>query len=158
MTRRQYDEGDGVVVPVGGGYAIGIIARAGKPRSNVLFGYFFGEKFDHIPGSDVFVGLDSSRAILIVKFSSLGLEDGSWTLVRCDWPWNREDWPLPDFRYHDTLTGRDWRRRLDESDLTRMIHQELVSKQEAARLPEQGLAGSRFLEQRLTRLINETNP
>lgn len=158
VTRRKYDEGDGVVVPLtGGSYGIGVIARTGRPRSGILLGYFFAETFDHIPGPGVFVGIDSSRAILIVKFSSLGLDDGSWTLVPRDWPWKRDDWPLPEFRYHDTLTGRDWRRRLDESDLTRMIHQELVSEQEAPRLPEQGLAGSRFLEQRLTRLINAVN-
>ncbi|MGH7485682.1 MAG: hypothetical protein ACREMY_08785, partial [bacterium] len=67
-----------MVVPLrDGSYAMGIIARAAA--SGILFGYFFGTTFDHVPAAEQFAGLKAGQAVLVIEFGSLGLRSGTWT-------------------------------------------------------------------------------
>lgn len=104
-------------------------------------------------GPAVFAGLRAEEAIWAIMFGYLGIRDGSWTIVHRSWPWSREAWPFPCFKNRDPITGRYWRRRIDESNLATMLHQEHISAEEADSLPQDGLAGAVFVEKRLSRLL-----
>lgn len=127
------------------------------PRAGILFGYFFGTRFEAVPEASEFARLSAGEAVWVVEFSYLGLRNGSLKLVRCTWPWNKEPWPFPSFSHRDPITGRYWRRRLDETDLATTLSQEPISEEEAIKLPEDGLAGAVFVEKRLSRLLGISN-
>jgi len=102
VKKLPYSEGSVFLVPLrSGGYARGVVARAG-PNGKVLLGYFFGPRLASIDG----VGLDDldpSKAILRVRFGDLGLVNGTWPVSGQVANWNRSEWPMPDFVRRDPL-------------------------------------------------------
>jgi len=73
--KLPYSEGSVFLVPLrDGGYARGVVARAG-PKGKILMGYFFGPRLatrDDMPLSD----LAPAQAILRMRFADLGLING----------------------------------------------------------------------------------
>ena len=143
-------EGDVIAVPlVGGGYGIGLVARK---KNRIMLGYFFNKIYQRIPIDLPASDLNSENIILIRIFSSLGIEEGSWPILKTPLVYNREEWPMPVFKMQEPLTGRFYAVAYDEvtvSEKTRYV----ISKEEADRLYEDGLAGYFALERRLTRLL-----
>src|SRR5437016_3923009 len=96
MKKLPYIEGSVFLVPLKtGGYARGVVARAG-PTGTGLFGYFFGPC---IPSIDVasLGDLHPSKAVLRLRFGDLGLINGKWPMIGMVPDWDRSQWRIPDF-------------------------------------------------------------
>jgi hypothetical protein len=147
-----YSEGDWFAVPLGGGgFAVGLVARA-NPRKAALLGYFFGPRRDELPDFKDVASLTSGAAVLVGICSHLGLSDGLWPILGRDPAWNREAWPMPVMIRHEELTGRYFRVYRDEEDLVERIREERIAPEEAEGPEDIGM-GAGFVESRLTRLL-----
>lgn len=103
-----YREGDVFAVPLRtNGFAIGVVARMPKERK-VLLGYFFGYRFDEVPGEKAIPVLNPSDAIKICRFGDLHLIDRKWPIISRLANWQRDDWPAPKFVRQDDLSKRAW--------------------------------------------------
>ena len=147
-----YSEGDLFAVPLdGGGYGVGTVARMNG--DGAVTGYFFGPRRDDVPSREEVEGLTAEGAILVQTFGDLGLMSGSWPIVGRLPGWRREDWRMPAFGRRDALTGRCFRVEYADDDPNSMPHEVEISAQECEQLPEDGAAGSGFIEARLSRLL-----
>lgn len=152
MPKVRYREGDWFAVPLrDSGYATGLIARA-NPKG-ALLGYFFGPRRLEIPPLHDVSGLRPGDAVLVRKFSHLGIVDGTWALLgRLD-GWKRQDWPTPVFVRYEELTGRSFHVFYDDNDPSRVLREKRVPPGEAEQAPKDGLMGAGFTEAILTRLL-----
>ncbi|MFB9923906.1 Imm26 family immunity protein [Amycolatopsis halotolerans] len=159
MTRRgakqKYREGDWFAVPLESGkYAVGLIARSTKKSHSIFFGYFFGPARAAVPSLSDIEGLRPDDAIWLSQFGDIGLHDGTWPVLGQSPGWDRADWPMPAFAHKDALIpDRYVRREYPNEDPGIHSTQQRISAEDAATLPEDGLAGSGFVEQRLTKLL-----
>ena len=96
------------------------------------------------------VGGDSSASR---RLMDLGLIRGNWPVIGQLPAWERHRWPMPAFGRREELTGRCWRVEYDDDDLNSRPRETLVAREECDRLPEDGAAGSAFVEARMTRLL-----
>lgn len=153
MARKlTYGEGDVFAVPLrDGGYGVGVVARMnGK---GAVLGYFFGRRYDEPPELGDLEDLVAIENVLVQCFGDLGLIRGTWPVVGRLPGWRREEWPMPAFGRREELTGRCWRVEYDDDDPNSRPREVLISLEECERLPEDGAAGSGFIEARLTRLL-----
>jgi hypothetical protein len=159
MTRRgakqKYREGDWFTVPLQDGrFAIGLIARTTKKSPSILFGYFFGPARDAAPELADTADLQPGSAVWVHMFGDVGLHAGTWHVLGQAPDWQRDGWPMPGFVHKDSLVpGRYTRRDYPEGDPGADPVESRVGEDEIAGLAEDGLAGSRFVEQRLTKLL-----
>ena len=142
-------EGDVFAIPLrDSGYAIGLIARENK---KMTLGYFFNKIYpeapEEVPASD----LDLANVIHIAKFSSLGIEEGVWPVLKSPFVFKREEWPMPVFQMYDSLRKIYLAVVYDETLLHDKRH--VIPEEEAKLLFESGLQGYGFVEARLTRLL-----
>ncbi|MGY2703348.1 Imm26 family immunity protein [Nocardioides sp. HB32] len=152
MVKLNYAEGDWFAVPLRTtGFALGIIARA-NPKA-ALLGYFFGPLRPHPPGLDDTTELLPHQAILVGRFSHLGIRGGSWPLLRQEPGWDRSAWPTPIFVRYEELTGRTFHVHYDDADPARLIGETLVARGLAEQGPRDGLMGAGYVELRLTALL-----
>jgi hypothetical protein len=152
MVRRVYSEGDWFAVPLRpAGYATGIVARAS--RGGVLLGYFFGPYHSNAPSLADTAGSVPEHAILTGMFGHLGLQEGSWSLLGRDPNWDRARWPMPVFVRYEELTGRSFYVHYDDADPSHLIHEDPAPPGHARQLPNDGLMGAGFVEERLTGLL-----
>lgn len=95
-------------MPLGrGGFAVGVIARA-NPKA-ALLEYFFGPlRSEEVP-SLADVAQLKADAVLVRRFSHLGVVEGRWPLLGSTVGWDRRDWPTPVFVRYEELTGRSFR-------------------------------------------------
>ncbi|SEC06121.1 RHS repeat-associated core domain-containing protein [Amycolatopsis tolypomycina] len=159
MTRRgakqKYVEGDWVAVPlVGGGYALGVIARTTKKSQSTLFGYFFGPKRETLPSLSDAEGLRREDALWTSVFGDVGLYDGSWVVLGRLADWDRDAWRMPAFVHRDSLVGLFSLVEYPGDDPGERPSRRRITEEEARGLPESGSAGSGFVEQRLTKLLS----
>ena len=150
--RQPYREGDLFAVPLTfGGYAIGVAARAN--RRGAVLGYFFGGWYESVPDADDVGQLTPSRAVLAQVFGDLGLVRGSWRVIAPLPGRRREDWPMPAFGRREELTGRCIRVEYSDDDPNSSPREIPVAAEECDRLPEDGAAGYRFVEAKLSTLV-----
>lgn len=149
MTRTQrYREGDWFVVPLfGGGFAVGVVARA-NPKG-VLLGYFFGPRRDQPPRLEDVTGLTPASACLVAHFGHLGLKGGQWQVLGRLPDWDRSEWPMPVFHRYEELTGRYIAVHYDPDDPNARVREVQITAVEADRLPQAGLAGAGYIERKL---------
>lgn len=159
MTRRgakqKYREGDWFAVPLDSGkYALGLIARSTRKSPSISFGYFFGPARGSVPLLSDLEGLQLGDAIWLSQFGNGGLHDRTWLVLGQSPDWNRADCPMPAFAHKDApIPDRYVRREYPNEDPGIHPTQQRISAEEAATLPEDGLAGSGFVEQRLAKLL-----
>lgn len=152
-----YQEGDLFAVPLeGGAYAAGLAART-SPQGVVL-GYFFGRRFGQPPETEEFRTIKADDAITVKTFGDLGLLRGDWPVIGRIPDWRREHWPMPAFGRTEPLTGRLLRVDYDDDNPNSRPREIEVSSVEFEDLPEDGLAGFEFVQQRLSRLLDQTGP
>lgn len=150
------EEGTAFAVPLREGekFAVGLVARA-APRGRILLGYFFGPARDRVPDLQELAGAGPSAAAYVARFGDLGLVDGSWPVIGRLPDWDRERWPNPQF----CRSVDDGRLALAvayaDDDIGELIDETRVSDADCRELPEDGMAGSGFVELRLTRLLRE---
>jgi hypothetical protein len=143
-------EGYLVAVPLNqNGYGLGLVARKNK---RVCLGYFFNRVYSTLP-MDVSPGeMDKKDVILIAKFSSLGIEDGSWPIIKSLQEFNPFDWPIPVFQGKDYLAERYFA-IVYEEDIMNEKKRYSISQQEASTLFEHGLHGYISLQNALSKRL-----
>src|SRR6476660_2401829 len=110
-----YSEGAVFAVPLrNGGYARGVVARAG-PEGKVLFGHFFGPRLDSVDQVNL-EGIEPGKSILSVIFGDLGLINGEWRLIGSMPNWQRGAWSMPEFVRREPIGKRAWRVRRSDVD------------------------------------------
>jgi hypothetical protein len=152
MPTVNYHEGDLFAVPLReGGFALGLVARAN--RDGVLFGYFFGPKYDSLPSLDLVGTLRVDDAILIRMFGHLGLLRGEWPILGQVPGWCRSDWYIPGLYRCEELTGRSFLVFYDDRNPNHMIREEELAPDSAVNQPKDGLSGAGAIEIVLTSLL-----
>jgi hypothetical protein len=133
-------EGEWFAVPLAGGFATGVVARArGAP---VLLGYFFGPRVPSPPSSVEAARAEPRDAVLVCRFGDTGLESGDWPRIGLDASFERADWTVADFGRTHALTDQTFRVVYDDDDPTIFVREEPVAADEAARLPADGMLGA----------------
>lgn len=143
-------EGDCFGVPLpGGGFGVGVAARLGPP--GLVLGYFSPMRFAEPPlARDSEFSADS--ALWIKLFGDLGFLERRWPILGAMHNWNPDEWPLPDFSHHEELTGRSYRITY-RGDLRNRPDQVPARPEDLVGLPEQGIAGAKFVELKLDRML-----
>lgn len=143
-------EGDCFGVPLpGGGFGVGLVARLGRP--GLVLGYFAPIRYKQIPSIDE-INFSAESAVWVKLFGDLGFLDKRWPVLGILTNWDSESWPLPDFSHHEELTGRCYRISYG-GDLRNSPEQMLVPPEDIVGLPEHGIAGAKFVELKLERLL-----
>jgi hypothetical protein len=143
-----YALGDVVAVPLRDhGFALGVVARAdGK---GIALGYFYSRRVDAVDDLTGSFELVAGDAAARIRFGDRGLMKGQWLVVGRVTDWDPRSWPVPEFCRDGQIVVRYDDQSLASSGVTR-------SASGGCRdLPEDGLAGSGFVEIRLTRLVAE---
>jgi hypothetical protein len=135
MRKRElpYREGDFFAVPLdGGGYAIGVLARA--DGRGCLLGYFFGPRRSELPGAEGVCALAPEDAARVMLVGDTGLLDGRWPIVHRPERWDRGRWPVPAFARH---YNRDTAFRVVYDDVTlSTLRETRCSPEDVRGLPE----------------------
>lgn len=152
----SYTEGDLFAVPLdGGGYSIGLVARV--DGEGAVFGYFFGSRFDELPMGEELGGLSPNDIALVRAFGDLGILRGDWPVIGQLPGWQREEWPSPVFGRRESLTGRLLRVEYADDKPSGRAREVEISEAELERLPEDGLAGFEFMQERLSRMLADSS-
>lgn len=155
--RVHYREGDWFAVPLrSGGYGVGRIARA-KPKSPILFGYFWGPRFEHVPPLAVVEGFHGQESVLVTRFGDLGIINGTWPLIGSA-ILSREEWLLPDFIRSHPLNGKSLVITYNPDNLTNEVVSRPASDAEIEMLPWDAISGFGAVEIRLTKLLSDQQP
>lgn len=149
-------EGQWFAVPLAGGHAVGLVSRAPR-RGSSLLGHFFGPLRPTLPRPEELNGLRPQDALLVARFEKDAILSGRWAAIGSVSRWNREDWPLPEFRMVDSyrLTGKSWVVKYSERNLDRFAGQrEVPSEQESEFPPNEGIFPAEHLEAYLAELLD----
>jgi hypothetical protein len=145
-----YSEGSVFAVPLrNGGYARGVVARAG-PEGKVLFGHFFGPRLDSVDQVNL-KGIEPGKSILSIIFGDLGLINGEWRLIGSMSNWQRGAWSMPDFVRRDPIGKRAWRVRRSDVDPAKIESE--VPIEFDIDLPPNQTSGYGAVELKLTKLL-----
>ncbi|WP_035060102.1 immunity 26/phosphotriesterase HocA family protein [Andreprevotia chitinilytica] len=137
------------------GYAIGVISRVSPGRGvKTGFGYFFGQRYKDVPSLSDIKGITPQDSIAMKMFSGLGFKNGTWLIIGVDDMWVRENWPMPAFARQDAVSGAFQKIRYDDHDPRKTLYESPCSRDEALKLPRDGLSGYGAVELVLTALIN----
>jgi hypothetical protein len=153
MAGLPYREGDWFAVPLpGGGYAVGLVARASR-IGKILLGYFFGPRRDEVPALSELLELQAGDAVLVDLFGDLSLYNREWPLLGSTPQWDRTRWPMPVFGEVDEDAGFGWRVEHPTEDPTIEPVLKRVSRAEASRLPEYHLMGAEAVADHLDGIL-----
>lgn len=157
MSKKiNYHEGDWFAVPLqSGGFGVGIVSRMNG--RGIVFGYFLKPRREEIFSLPATTMLSPRDAVLVCQFGDLGLINHRWPIVGRDPQWNRQRWPMPPFGHRDALRPIAWRREYDE-DRLKQIREVLISEDEYAKLPKDGLFGYIAVETVLNSIFDGGSP
>lgn len=146
MRKLPYCEGTWFAVPlVGGGFGVGIVARA-APKGKIMLAYFFGPKRSAPPTLAEVEGLKARDAVLRIMVGDLGLIRGEWPIVGQSSCWRRSEWPMPAFVLREGFGhGRRWLVCYADDDPSRRVATEAGSSQTNG-LGEDALYGAKAAE------------
>jgi hypothetical protein len=154
----HYSEGQWFAVPLRrGGYALGIIVRGGYKTKGGL-GYFFGPKYEDLPGDEATYEKHAEDALLIARFGDLGIVRGSWPLIQSTRPFSKEEWPIPKFGTEVPLPpGKGFIREYeqDSSGALICVRQTPVDADKIQKFPKDAVMGGGAVEIKLTKLLVE---
>jgi hypothetical protein len=140
-------------VPLGeAGFGLGLVAR--RDRRGIVLGYFAPVRFPRLPSLEAAAGAWSGQWVLVTLFGDLGLLDGTWSVVGKLPGWRRDEWPMPAFGHRDLLTGGYLRITYSE-DGGQEVDRRPISVEEFETLPDDGLAGSGYVETLLAIRLEE---
>lgn len=145
-------EGDVFVVPLRqGGYGIGLIAREHK---TITLGYFFDKIYSTVPEVLDTTDIDKWKVTLIGKFSTMGIENGEWPLIKTIINYDRNEWPIPILKMQHPITEQYFAVIYDDT----LINEErqLITEEEAEKLFSHGLYGYGALEKKLSAILAES--
>lgn len=154
--RLPYAEGSWFQVPLapGGPVAVGVAARI--DGTGGLLGYFF--LLDQVPTVAQLSTLKASDAQQVLKLGDLALMKGQWPILADPLPgWDREQWPLPEFKLFDDLRNR-WEIRTYDDRLRPPIKIREASDAEVKDLPKDGTCGAGAVEDVIKQLVGRNSP
>jgi hypothetical protein len=142
-------EGDVFAVPLlQGDYAIGLIARE---QNKITLGYFFRTIFKTLPEELDTTGINHWEVALIGKFSSLAIEKGEWPLLKTNFKFNRNNWPIPVLKMQDPLTEQYFAVLYDDTLVNEQRYK--ISIEEASELFGHGNYGYEALQKKLSTVL-----
>lgn len=150
----QFPEGTFFSLPLEDGrFAVGIIARRSPSKGKYLghFGYFWGPYLSVDACRINLDRLSPKNAQLNLITSGLHLKSGRWSVIGQKEPWDRKEWPFPDFYQHPPGTNIFYRVRFDEDDIGRMKLQELIP--DTQNLDEYSVSGAAAAEIKLSKAM-----
>lgn len=154
MKHTEVREGYWFAVPLdGGGFSLGLVARASKD-GKALFGYFFGPRMRDMPSLQKVSDLSPDKSLLMTKFGSYSLYHGEWPVLGMQRPWNRSDWPMPFFSRVDER-GKAVRVEYSEEDPSTCVREVPCSVEEAGEYLKDRMLGSHLVVRGLSRLLPE---
>lgn len=149
--KLKVKEGDVFAVPLlQGGFAIGLIARNHK-TSNL--GYFFAKIFTSVPNESDTAGISRWPVALIGQFSAIGIQEGEWPLLKTNFQFNREDWPIPVLKMQEPISEQYFAVIYDDTLFNEERHR--ITKEEADRLFGHGVYGYVALQKKLSSILAE---
>jgi hypothetical protein len=151
MTYKiNYKQGTYFAVPLrGGGYGIGVVARAKKA---CILGYFFGPRREFIPKLDEVLMLEPNSAVSVLRVGDLGLVKGEWPIIGEAKSWKQENWPMPVFIRREPITLRNWLVYYSNTDPSKVISEVRETHDRPDLLPD-SLSGYGAAEIKLTKLL-----
>lgn len=150
MANVKHEEGDWFAIPLtDGGFALGIVART---KGAAVLGYFFGPRRPEQPTLADATSCEPSDAVLVGRFSDLGIKRGEWPLLGRIPGWQREAWPIPVFVRHEELSGRSSHVFYDPDHPGKRLRDVQIGP-DVPQGPEDGMMGAGFVEERLSRLL-----
>ena len=120
--RINYAEGTCFAVPLrsGGGYGVGVVARARRNGPHIL-AYLFGPRRESVPRMDELSGLCHGSEVKVARTGDLYLIEGKWPIIGHLPNFQRSDWPFPKFTRSDEFTRRAWLVEYADDDPAREI-------------------------------------
>tara|TARA_R110002020_G_scaffold233021_1_gene444673 strand:+ start:1832 stop:2299 length:468 start_codon:yes stop_codon:yes gene_type:complete len=155
MAKCKYDEGSIFLVPLRtGGYARGVVSRC--DGRGLVFGYFFGPRFNSLPDEADVVRINTKDAILIGQFGDIGLQKGEWPIISRITNWERKSWPMPLFtssaEFDDYITVTEY----DDDTLdTKSVTTRHRSEFDHVELLKDQVMGYGSVEKKLTILLEK---
>ncbi|MBS4063776.1 MAG: hypothetical protein KGZ74_04410 [Chitinophagaceae bacterium] len=153
MKKIKLKEGDFFSIPLTqGGYGIGLVAREYR---TITLGYFFDIIYQNIPEKINDRDIRNWRIALIGIFSSLGIKNGEWPLLKTDFIFNKEEWPIPIFKTQEPLTEKYFAVKVD---ITLMNDERyLISEEEAKAYFKHVSYGYESLSKQLSTILYNKN-
>lgn len=151
--RVKVAEGDWFIVPVdGGGYCVGVVARHDSDHG--ALGYFFGPRHPKPPAPRV-EDYRPKDAVLIARFSDLGISSGEWPVVGHS-DVDHRAWPVPAFgRIHALIDGLGFR-KIYSDRLEDTSDAEVCELNDVRHLPYDSMHGAEALTAALRQVFEGT--
>ena len=147
-----YQEGTLFAVPLpGGGFGVGVVARA-TSEGKVILCYFFGPRRRQVPTLRDIGDVRPRDAVRVLRVGDLGLISGEWSVIGQSSNWRRSEWPIPAFLRADPLSGRAWLVEYDDSDPNHVIREIPIDGIDPS-LDRDSLSGSGAAERKLDALL-----
>ena len=153
MKQNKTKIKEGVIfgVPIGKGFAVGLMARY---SDHGILAYFLNRLYDNLPTVDE-IRFEKNDIIYIVKAGDLGLKNGSWPILGTLEKWNRDEWNVPVFYKKGLIDEKLY--AIHYNDELKFVRQEPIdSLENISRYPTDGTAGYEFVEKRLSKLLKRS--
>jgi hypothetical protein len=153
MKKIKPKEGNLFAIPLTqDGYGIGLVAREYK---TITLGYFFDIVYQDIPEKINDKDIRNWGIALIGKFSSPGIKNGEWPLLKTDFIFNKEEWPIPIFKTQEPLTEKYYAVKVDSTLMNDDRY--LISEEEAKAYFKHVLYGYESLRKQLSVILFDKN-
>jgi hypothetical protein len=145
---RYPDEGTWFLVPLGGGFAVGLVARGSKPPG-VGLAYFFGPIRPKGPAIDDVRALVPKDAVLAKRIGLSAIVSGEWPTIGVDPNWRRDQWPVPPFARFQSELVKGPREEVLFSDTDMLTVVAVRPSHRAEQLEDDGLSNPGYVEEDL---------
>lgn len=154
----RYDEGQWFAVPLrNGGFGIGVIVRGSYATKGGL-GYFFGPRYETVPGDEATWEKHAQQAVMITRFGDLGIINGRWPMIESSKPFIKENWPIPKFGIEVPYPpGKGFLREYAQNQKGEFIciKETPVDASDIAHYPRDAVMGGGAVEISLTNLLSQ---
>jgi hypothetical protein len=149
--RIKLREGDIFSVPIEDYYIIGIITRISSLK--VPFGFFYKSKFKEPPIVEE-IDFDNKESEIMFKgkFGIQGFKKQTWKIIGSIKKFDKENWPLPVF-YNKRFSLPGELIYLDDNLDVYKREKAPLSEESYEDFPDIDLAGSGYIEKRLSKLL-----
>jgi hypothetical protein len=120
----------------------------------MLLGYFFGPWRTSVTATSTPFDLQPEDAIYCANVGDSGIREGRWPELGKVSNFSRETWPQPLYRCQDPISGSWTVARFPEGDFAAPVEQRTATETEVQGLPDDGIDGHIFVQQRLNRLLS----
>lgn len=151
VRRTSYSEGDLFSIPLDDAHTALVLTARRGPRG-ISLGYFFGP---YSPDLDdvVITELRPDAAVLVSHFGDPLIRDGTWPKVGQMPDWSHDDWSCRFFRRQVEPYGTCFRSEYDDENPEIFMREDVISEEQAAGLPDEGMLGAGIVAGKLRWLL-----